>query len=85
MISKSGFRAVLTGATGGIGRAMALALAPRSESLLLLGRSVQALGDLRIYLQVRFPKLTVDCLAGDLLDPDYLKEISDYAQQNDVS
>ena len=40
------YRAVLTGATGGIGRAMALRLAPLCESLLLVGRSVGALAAL---------------------------------------
>ncbi len=73
MSSQTRFRAALTGATGGIGRAMAFALAPRSESLLLMGRSVQALNNLRMSLQVRFPNQIINCLAGDLLDPTYLK------------
>jgi short-subunit dehydrogenase len=85
MSSPTLFRAALTGATGGIGRAMAFALAPRSESLLLMGRSVQALNNLRMSLQVRFPNLIINCLAGDLLDPTYLKEISDYTRQNEVN
>jgi short-subunit dehydrogenase len=37
------YRAVLTGASGGIGRAMALRLAPLCESLLLVGRDAAAL------------------------------------------
>jgi short-subunit dehydrogenase len=37
------YRAVLTGATGGIGRAMALRLAPLCESLILAGRDAAAL------------------------------------------
>ncbi|HSC97098.1 MAG TPA: SDR family oxidoreductase [Burkholderiales bacterium] len=40
------YRAVLTGATGGIGRAMALRLAPLCESLLLVGRGGAALAAL---------------------------------------
>jgi short-subunit dehydrogenase len=84
MSSTMSFRAVLTGATGGIGRAMAFALAPRSESLLLLGRNAQALNELRASLQNRFPTLTINCLAG-VLDADYLKEISNYARQNEVN
>jgi short-subunit dehydrogenase len=39
-------RAVLTGATGGIGRAMALRLAPLCESLLLVGRDAASLAAL---------------------------------------
>jgi len=37
-VSAARYRAVLTGASGGIGRAMALRLAPLCESLLLVGR-----------------------------------------------
>jgi short-subunit dehydrogenase len=40
------YRAVLTGATGGIGRAMALRLAPLCESLILVGRNAAALSTL---------------------------------------
>ena len=40
------FRAVLTGATGGIGRAMALRLGPLCESLLLVARDAAALAAL---------------------------------------
>ncbi|MBU0542312.1 MAG: SDR family oxidoreductase [Gammaproteobacteria bacterium] len=85
MSSANRFHAVLTGATGGIGRAMAFALAERCDSLLLAGRSVQALHDLRMSLQVRFPKLSLSCIAGDLLDPLYLKDLADYARENQVN
>ena len=40
------YRAVLTGATGGIGRVMALRLAPLCESLLLVGRGAATLATL---------------------------------------
>jgi short-subunit dehydrogenase len=40
------YRAVLTGATGGIGRAMAVRLAPLCESLVLVGRDTAALAAL---------------------------------------
>lgn len=85
MSSVTHCRAALTGATGGIGRAMAFALATRCDSLLLLGRSDQALHDLRTDLEVRFPELTIDCLPGDLLDPAYLDAISEYAHQKEVN
>jgi short-subunit dehydrogenase len=42
-LSTARYRAVLTGATGGIGQAMALRLAPLCESLLLVGRNGAAL------------------------------------------
>jgi len=42
-MSAARYRAVLTGATGGIGRAMALRLAPLCESLILVGRDAATL------------------------------------------
>ena len=45
-MSPARYRAVLTGATGGIGRAMALRLAPLCESLLLVGRGAAMLAAL---------------------------------------
>jgi short-subunit dehydrogenase len=42
-MSAARYRAVLTGATGGIGRAMALRLGPLCESLLLVARDAAAL------------------------------------------
>ena len=39
------FRAVLTGASGGIGRAIAVALAPHCDALLLVGRDAARLAD----------------------------------------
>jgi short-subunit dehydrogenase len=42
-LSVAHYRAVLTGATGGIGRAMAKCLAPLCESLILVGRDAAAL------------------------------------------
>jgi short-subunit dehydrogenase len=41
------FRAVLTGASGGIGRAIALRVAPRCETLLLVGRDATRLSALQ--------------------------------------
>jgi short-subunit dehydrogenase len=85
MSDRSVFRAVLTGATGGIGKAMAFELATCSDSLLLLGRNAQSLNELRISVQARFPQLNMSCLAGDLLDSWYLKELADYARDNQVN
>ncbi|HEX4855589.1 MAG TPA: SDR family oxidoreductase [Limnobacter sp.] len=75
-------RAVLTGATGGIGRAIAHQLAPQAESLLLLGRNSQALNSLRKELLEKYPLLSVGCLAGDLNDTAYQKEIASFAAEN---
>ncbi|MCQ8897708.1 SDR family oxidoreductase [Limnobacter humi] len=74
-------RTILTGASGGIGRAMAFELAKVSNSLLLLGRQADALLALRDeLLREQGPTpIQVDVLAGDLLDPDYLKVVSEKA------
>jgi len=45
-LSTTRYRAVLTGATGGIGQAIALRLAPLCESLLLVARDAKALSTL---------------------------------------
>jgi short-subunit dehydrogenase len=41
------YRAILTGASGGIGRAIAAALAPRCDALLLVGRDAERLEETR--------------------------------------
>lgn len=45
-MSRPGYRAILTGAGGGIGSAIAAAIAPLCESLLLVGRDAGRLGQL---------------------------------------
>lgn len=61
-------RIVLTGATGGLGHAFALALAPRASALVLCGRSATRLRALEVKLRALQPTLTVHCVDGDLLD-----------------
>lgn len=79
------YRCILTGATGGIGRAMALQLARHSESLLLLGRNASTLNQIRMALLKEFPELSVVCLSGDLLDTQYRREIASYAQEAQIN
>jgi short-subunit dehydrogenase len=79
------YRGILSGSTGGIGRAMAARLAAISESLLLLGRDPSALSALRTDLLSQHPNLSVSCLSGDLLDFNYVKEVAAYANQNEVN
>ncbi len=60
------YKAVLTGATGGIGRAIALKLAPQCASLILMGRDtekLQALKNELIHAAVK-----VQIVPGDLSD-----------------
>ena len=82
MSTGKAYCAILTGATGGIGRAMALELAGHCDSLLLLGRNAKALYEIQQELQNRHVGLLVSFLAGDLLDATYLREVADYAREN---
>ncbi len=65
------FRAVLTGASGGIGAAIARQLAPRCALLILVGRNQDALEALRRELQ----SCPVHLVCGDLTDPATVGEI----------
>lgn len=71
----SPYRAVLSGATGGIGRAMAIELAAQSTHLLLLGRNAIELAALTELLNVKFPKTSVSYCAGDLTQIDYQRQV----------
>ncbi len=65
------YRAVLTGASGGIGAAIARRLAPRAALLVLVGRQRAALDALAAQLDC--PVLIV---CGDLCDPQTLQEVA---------
>jgi short-subunit dehydrogenase len=65
------FRAVLTGASGGIGAAIATALAPRCALLILVGRKRDALEA----LQRELKGCTVLLVCGDLTEPATLAAI----------
>jgi short-subunit dehydrogenase len=60
------YRVVLTGATGGIGQAIAHQLAPHCEQLILLGRDQAKLDALQKIISATHPKVHV--LAGDIGD-----------------
>ena len=67
-MSTGRYRAVLTGATGGIGQQFALALAPECSAMLLVGRDSEKLAALRQCLQTAHPDLRVELVAADLGD-----------------
>ena len=58
------YRALLTGASGGIGRAMAVALAPHCAAMLLTGRNPARLEEARLAVERQGARCT--CLAADL-------------------
>lgn len=71
------YRAILTGATGGIGRAFALALAGRAEWMILVGRNAAGLAAMQ--RQLGMQKVHVVC--GDLTDEATLAAIEGLARQ----
>ena len=69
------FRAVLTGASGGIGGEIAAALAPHCQSLVLGGRDEGSLTDLKASLRQRHPSLRVAIVAGDIVSESKMQRI----------
>jgi short-subunit dehydrogenase len=65
-----GGTAVVTGAAGGIGRAVARELSARGARLVLLDRDAEGLGTLSAELQSQRPDLAVDTYVIDLSDRD---------------
>jgi short-subunit dehydrogenase len=59
---------VLTGASGGLGHAMAAALAPACSDMILAGRDPVRLAALRGLLEAQHAALRVRVVSGDLLD-----------------
>jgi short-subunit dehydrogenase len=74
----SGARVLLTGATGGLGRAIAKALDERGAHLLLTGRKQEALDALAAELR------SAEALAADLADRDDVDALPERAGQVDV-
>jgi short-subunit dehydrogenase len=71
------YRVVLTGASGGIGAAIARQLAPLSSLLILVGRNRPALEA----LQQALAPCTVHLVCGDLSDPATLAEVDAAARR----
>lgn len=72
---------VLTGATGGIGRALARTLTANGCRLILSGRDDAALASLEAELP---PGAVADRVPGDLTEPDVRKRLAERASQNDA-
>ena len=58
--------ALITGATGGLGKAFVHAIAKRGYSLLLTGRSEEKLQALQTELQKKYPDISIRLYAADL-------------------
>lgn len=72
-------RALVTGASGGLGRAMAQALAARSSAMILAGRDAASLDALKRALSAAHPQLSVDAVSGDLTDRAARQRLADAA------
>lgn len=80
-----GCRALITGASAGIGREMARQLAARAESLVLVARRQNRLEELREELLQRNPKLMVRLHATDLADPAQLQRLIEWLRQEKIA
>lgn len=70
MSSANTYRAVVTGASGGIGEHIALALAPSCTTLLLVGRNSDKLAAVRDTINTRHPTVAVQLVSADLSTQD---------------
>jgi short-subunit dehydrogenase len=79
-MSTSMHRMVLTGASGGLGQAMANALAPESSAMILVGRDPVRLDALQRLLKAQYPNLVVNTVSGDLTEAPTREHIFDAAR-----
>lgn len=79
--SIKGKKIILSGATGGIGRVIAEALAGEGAWLVLLGRNADKLKDVAIRAEKISGKKPI-IIAGDLCKPDYIENAVEQAAKN---
>ena len=73
-------RVVLTGASGGLGQAFAIALAEHSSGMVLAGRNHGRLRSLQERIGERYPGIVVRIVAGDLTDVGVQREVHEAAR-----
>lgn len=71
--------ALVTGATRGIGRAIAEQLAARGYDLLLVSRSEKDLAGMKSGLQALYPGINIRYYPADLSDPEQIRQAGDWA------
>jgi 3-hydroxy acid dehydrogenase/malonic semialdehyde reductase len=74
-------RALITGASSGIGRAMAFSLAQKGCELFLIARREEKLREVQKEIQKLYPDNKVHILASDINRAELLKEISQLTEQ----
>jgi short-subunit dehydrogenase len=62
--------ALVTGASAGLGEEFVLQLAPRVDTFVLVARREDRLNELAAKVVARFPKVTVEVIAADLVTPE---------------
>lgn len=61
---------LVTGASAGLGEEFVLQLAPRADAFVLVARREDRLNELAAKVVARFPKITVELIAADLVTPE---------------
>jgi short-subunit dehydrogenase len=79
--SLAGKRILLTGASAGIGRALAHELAGRGASLLICARRAERLQSLAEELRATAPDISIRCLPGDVTDAANRRDWIDAARE----
>jgi uncharacterized protein len=75
-----GCRALITGASSGIGRELARQLAPRAKLLVLVARRTDRLEELRRELRAARPNLRVEIRTTDLAKAEEVRHLIDWAE-----
>jgi len=77
MNSFIGKKALITGASSGIGKAMAFSLAHRGCDLFLLARRADKLNDVKTEILKSYPTCNIELIIGDVNDPLITKKMAD--------
>ena len=77
VVSLAGRRALVSGASSGIGKATACALAAAGCDLVLVSRRYERLAELKEEILRRMPSLSVDVVAGDVTDTALYEELEE--------
>ena len=73
--------ALITGASSGIGRAMALSMGAKEAHLILVARRPEKLEEVKKEILQKNPKTRIDLIAMDINDPKIVDEISKISNQ----
>jgi uncharacterized protein len=81
----AGCRALITGASAGIGREIARQLTGRAGSLVLIARRLERLEELRDELTKKDPNLNVHCRAVDLSQSNQVEELCAWLEREKIA